>query len=276
MKVKKTVHVDRVSVTYNEINGSGPVAILVHGAGANRNYWKTLCDVMSERHLLCPDLYGHGETPPWVSVPRENPSYSYLDDVPLLEGIVQQQSPPFDLVGHSSGGSVCLEFARKHPGRVRRLVLIEPMLPSILKDLDPGAWSEVSSAYEKSHQLAKMGQLEDAARILFEYILGDGQWALLPVKIRNWMAQNVKTTLNAHSAASLNLTTHHAEYSTLKIPTLIIHGDRTRHPYRRIAQCLSQLLKYSQLHVIADASHNSPLTHSEKVNGLILTFLNAA
>ncbi len=264
---------DRVSVAYNQMAGSGPTTVLVHGAGANRNFWKTLCDVMAERRLLCPDLYGHGETPPWASVSRESSSYSYQDDVALLEGIVLSHSPPFDLVGHSSGGSVCLEFARKHKDKVRRLVLMEPMLPRILKERDLSAWIEVSSAYEESYQMADMGQLDQAARTLFEYILGDGQWQILPEKIRSWMVQNVKTTLVAHSAASLSLATECADYAQLKIPTLLIHGALTRHPFLRIAQCLSQILEDSHIQEIPGASHNSPLTHSEKVNNLISTFL---
>lgn len=271
--MKKTITVDRIQVTYTEIDGSIPTAVLVHGAGANRNYWKALCDVMGGRHLLCPDLYGHGETPPWNSVTRNTPAYSYRDDVPLIEGVCSQQAPPFDLVGHSSGGAVCLEYARAFPDRVRRMVLIEPMLPAVIKDFDSVAWAEVSSAYETVHAMVRNGQLEEAARNLFEYILGDGQWGLIPEKIRAWMTQNVKTTLTAHSAASLSIPTKPSEYAELRVPTLFIHGARTRNPYKRITQYLSRLLKGSKLEEIPDASHNSPLTHAAQINGLISAFL---
>lgn len=269
---KRSVICDRISVTFNESEGADPTVLLVHGAGANRNYWKALDDALSGRATVAPDLYGHGGTPAWKSVSRSTPSYSYRDDVPLLESVLALRNPPFDLVGHSSGGSVCLEYAREFPKHVRRLVLIEPMLPTMLQDFDAAAWAEVSGAYRDVHHQVKKGQFGQAARHLFEYILGDGQWNALPEKIRTWMTENVETTLEAHSDASLALPTDPTEYAGLRIPTLVIYGEHTRVPYQRIAERMAQLLN-GRLERISDASHNSPLTHAQAVNQLVCEFI---
>lgn len=271
--MKRTIVVDKLPITFNEINGIGPTCILVHGAGANRNYWKSLSEKMSGRHMLCPDLYGHGETPAWNSVARNTRSYSYRDDVPLIAAIASDRTPPFDLIGHSSGGSVCLEFARSRPDWIRRVVLIEPMLPTVLRNYDAEAWAEVSTAYESVHEKVNRGLTQQAAHDLFEYILGDGQWNALPEKIREWMSKNVETTLAAHSAASLTLPTETKEYASVSAPTLIIYGEKTRKPYVQIAHRLSEVLQDSRLEKVDGASHNSPLTHSHPVNSLIVDFI---
>jgi pimeloyl-ACP methyl ester carboxylesterase len=41
---------------------------------------------------------------------------------------------PFDVVGHSAGGALALDFALKHPAIVRSLTLIEPVVPWVLRE----------------------------------------------------------------------------------------------------------------------------------------------
>ena len=55
----------------------------------------------------------------------------------LLDGLEIDQ---VDLVGHSYGADVALHFALLHPARVRRLVLIEPGIPALLKDREDPDW----------------------------------------------------------------------------------------------------------------------------------------
>jgi pimeloyl-ACP methyl ester carboxylesterase len=270
--MKRTIVVSQIPITFNE-EGAGSPVILVHGAGANRNYWKSLIQRIPNRKVFCPDLYGHGETPAWSTVAEHSNPYLYLDDVKIIEVLAEAAGTPVDLVGHSSGGAVCLEYASKHPTAVRKIVVVEPMLPTILKEVDPKAWQEVASAYEKVHKRVDEGSHLEAAHDLFEYILGDGQWQALPEKIRMWMSQNVKTTLAAHSKASLAVQTTLEEFSLIQTSALLLYGALTRSPYRRISQTLASKLPRARIHEIENASHNSPLTHPEIVNDLIVDFL---
>jgi pimeloyl-ACP methyl ester carboxylesterase len=260
-------------ITYTE-TGSGPACILVHGAGANRNYWKSLVNDFPLRHFFIPDLYGHGDTPAWISSDKIL-SYSYGEDVEMVDALSRLSGFPIDLVGHSSGGAICLEYARRFPEKVRRMVVIEPMLPTVLKDTDRGNWLEVSRAYEETHAKIEEGRFLEAARNLFGYILGDGEWEKLPEKIRNWMTRNVETTLAAHSKASLALETDLEEYGKLKPKVLILYGSETRKPYKKICDMLSERLPHSTLKEIRGASHNSPLTHAASVNEHVKNFLSA-
>jgi pimeloyl-ACP methyl ester carboxylesterase len=69
------------------------------------------------------DCRGHGRTD------RSATGYDLATLTGDLEALVEGKDGPLDLVGHSYGALTCLRFARKHPERVRRLVLVEAPLP---------------------------------------------------------------------------------------------------------------------------------------------------
>ena len=277
--MKQILDMHSVPVAFTD-RGDGRAFLLVHGAGANGNYWKFLAAELQQAHgsprLIAPDLFGHGETPPWAGTDVARSSgraYEYEDDVALLERLADRIDGAFDLVGHSSGGAVCLEYALRHPDRVRKLVVAEPMLPGILETVDAAAHAEVASAYEAAHRAVSSGRDEDAARCLFEYILGDGRWHKLADSIRHWMTQNVACTLAAHSRASLALRPARNRYAAITCPVLVLHGERTRVPFRRICEVVAASLPDAVIESVDGAAHNAPLTHAPLVNALVRTFL---
>ena len=273
--MKRRVFVDTRPVSFEE-TGAGASFLLVHGAGANRNYWKALARDLGDVHTVVPDLYGHGETPPWLPGASPRAAYAYADDVELLEQVAERLAPPLTLVGHSSGGAVCLEYTRRHPDRVGRLVVAEPMLPTALAARFPAAFAEVRAAYESAHDAVAQGEPETAARRLFEYILGDGEWQRLADGTRAWMTQNVAITLAAHSRASLALAVEPGRYAGVRCPVLLLCGERTRTPFRLVCEELAATLPGARLEVVAGAAHNAPATHAKEVGERIVRFVSAA
>ncbi len=269
-QVKRTFVFRSFVITYEEIGSAPNTVVLVHGAGANRNYWKGLTEHLRSYRVLAPDLYGHGDTPIWAS--KNNTPYFYSSDVDLLEALIKLHGQPVHLVGHSSGGSVCIELAIKKPEFISGLVLIEPMLPTILRDKAPNEWEEISSTYKHCHSELDKGNTAVAAHDLFEYILGDGEWNKLPEKVRKWMVENIET-LTAHSRASLALQCDLEAYGKLNVPVLTIHGSHSRTPYQKISQILAQTFRRSRVLTVKGSSHNSPLTHLGTVGPAILNFL---
>jgi pimeloyl-ACP methyl ester carboxylesterase len=98
--------------------------VLVHGAWHGRWAWEKVVPLLEEagHKVEAPDLRGHGDdkTPvPEVSL------QSYADRVSeVLDG----QSEPVILVGHSMGGIVISEVAERHPEKVRLLVYLAAFL----------------------------------------------------------------------------------------------------------------------------------------------------
>ena len=111
------------SIPYLVAGNTGRAVLLVHGAGASRRDWKDVIPVLAQfNRVYAPDLIGFGDAPR-RELPH-TPGYiadflvAFMDAVGIEDAI---------LVGHSLGGRVCLEVARKHPERVRGLTLEAPM-----------------------------------------------------------------------------------------------------------------------------------------------------
>ena len=96
----------------------GAPIVFVHGIGANRQCWADWVAVLAGHHpIIRHDLRGFAQS---AGLPMEMPLMDVLiDDV--LE--LMPRHEPVHLVGESAGGSIVLELALRHPGRVASLTL---------------------------------------------------------------------------------------------------------------------------------------------------------
>jgi pimeloyl-ACP methyl ester carboxylesterase len=100
--------------------GAGPTLVLLHGAGDSAGTWSGIVKAFTPRYrVVIPDLAGHGG-----SAPAEGP----ISVGQVLKGLeaVMQQGPqdPAIIVGNSLGAWAAMLYAREHPDRVARLVLV--------------------------------------------------------------------------------------------------------------------------------------------------------
>lgn len=101
------------------VGGSGPVLILLHGAGDQAGAWAKVAPALTGNYrVIVPDLAGHGD-----SNPKAGP-LSVGTVLSGVEAIAAAQSGKVILVGNSLGGWVACLFAQKHPEKVERLVLV--------------------------------------------------------------------------------------------------------------------------------------------------------
>jgi pimeloyl-ACP methyl ester carboxylesterase len=107
------------SISYVE-QGSGPVALFVHGVLLNGYLWRhQLEELKTLRRCIAVDLLAHGDTTisetQDVSVTANAHMLAQLLDALKIEQV--------DLVGNDSGGGICQIFAALYPKRIRSLVL---------------------------------------------------------------------------------------------------------------------------------------------------------
>lgn len=111
--------------------GSGGLpVVLVHGLGGSAEQWRPQLDhLRAERRALALDLRGHGRSDPALPTATEpaTDAYgvgAYADDVAAVVDDLGLER--FVLAGHSLGGSVVAEYARRHPEQVAGLLLVDP------------------------------------------------------------------------------------------------------------------------------------------------------
>jgi pimeloyl-ACP methyl ester carboxylesterase len=100
--------------------GAGPTLVLLHGAGDAAGSFASIVDKLVPRYrVVIPDLAGHGHS---------GPAAGPLSVGQVLAGVeaVLREGPqePVILVGNSLGAWVALLYARQHPDRVARIVLV--------------------------------------------------------------------------------------------------------------------------------------------------------
>jgi haloalkane dehalogenase len=119
-------------MTFREL-GTGSPVVFLHGNPTSSRVWRQVLPHVAERaRCLAPDLIGMGDSG------KPDVAYRFRDHARYLEAWFDAlQLRDAVLVGYDWGGALALDWAARHPERVRGLVLFETFLR-------PMKWSEWS------------------------------------------------------------------------------------------------------------------------------------
>jgi pimeloyl-ACP methyl ester carboxylesterase len=116
---KHTVQIAAGRISYTE-QGTGPVALFVHGVLLNGHLWRHQLEDLSDiRRNIAVDLLAHGDTE--ISADQD---VSVTANAKMLKQFLDAlKIDQVDLVGNDSGGGIAQIFAALYPERVRSLTL---------------------------------------------------------------------------------------------------------------------------------------------------------
>ena len=119
--IRRTVEIPSGRISYLE-QGSGPVALFVHGVLLNSYLWRhQLAGLSDIRRCIAVDLLAHGDT---EIAPDQDVSVT-VNAKMLREFLDALAIDQVDLVGNDSGGGIAQIFAALNPERVRSLTLTD-------------------------------------------------------------------------------------------------------------------------------------------------------
>ena len=107
-----------IELFYQE-KGAGEPLILLHGNGENSGYFKNQIDYFHRKYrVIALDTRGHGKSPrgsaPFTIRQFSRDLYDFMQEHLLSRAAI---------LGFSDGANIAMEFAMRHPDRVRALIL---------------------------------------------------------------------------------------------------------------------------------------------------------
>jgi pimeloyl-ACP methyl ester carboxylesterase len=266
-----TIEPNQARIAYTE-TGAGEPVLLLHCSSACGSEWHGLCDTLGgDFHVIAPDQWGCGKSDPWTG----RGTFSLAEEAAPILDIIHDLGRPVHLVGHSYGGGLALRIARKRPDLVRSLTLVEPSCFHLLRQghaLDRALFGEIARVAGDVKDAVASGDYWGGMARFVDYWNGAGAWQEMSHGKCMKLSQRLgKVVLDFRALfeepASL------AAYAALTMPTLILCGDRSPGPSRRIVDMLVSAMPRARLEPIPDAGHMSPMTHPDFVNAAIASHL---
>jgi len=145
---------DGIPIRYDAAGKGDPALVFVHCGGCNRSFWDGQTAYFAAKHrVVALDLAGYGQS----GVGRKDwtmPAFGQ-DVVSVVEALDLKRVV---LIGHSLGGPAVLEAARRMPGRVAGLVLVDTLLDFEFR-LPPELMEQALSALQADYRAATIAFL---------------------------------------------------------------------------------------------------------------------
>jgi pimeloyl-ACP methyl ester carboxylesterase len=239
-------------ISSDQIASEHPVLVLLHGSGGDNSVWEKQIDGFGhDAAVIAPALPGHGQS--------DGPLCTTVKDYAVwLNNFVQQlQINRFFLAGHSLGGAIAQEYARRFPQKVQGLILAGSGLQFIVAaDYLETVKSNFSAAVHASCLAAYA-----AGNVSSLYEKGYGM-----------LSRNGKDTLYSDLAACSAFDST-AWVSSIAVPALVICGSDDKITPPESSKLLAHLIPAAQLKIVAEAGHMVMMEAAVEFNEAIKTFI---
>jgi pimeloyl-ACP methyl ester carboxylesterase len=224
-----------------------------------------LAPALSESYrLLAPDLRGHGRG---GHLPGPYDAETIAADLaPTLDALGVASA---HVLGHSHGGAAAQAFARAHPDRVRSLMLVSTYTNQQL------TWWERIAGVLAPPAVTLLG-IPRLARLVRWLRPAGGGRRLTPeaAALRATMVAANDSRRMAAALRSARRFDSRGWLGAIEVPTLVMAGDTDRVVASRQAQLLAAGIPSAQLHVLAGAGHELPLSHPIELARLMEAWLD--
>jgi pimeloyl-ACP methyl ester carboxylesterase len=253
--------------------GNGTPVVFLAGWALPSDFWSYQMAPLSEAGFRCIayDRRGHGRS----SDPGRNFDYDTLanDLETVLDGLNLND---VQVVAHSmSAGEVVRYLSQPRLVRIQRLALIGPTLPCLAKTADNPEGIDRSQLDATRRQILAQG--------FPAWLDANGRPFVTPdtgADTIGWikgmmLSCSLKAALDCNRA--MIEADFRAELQRIRIPTLIVHGDRDASaPLELTSRRIVPLMSDVRLTVYEGAPHGLPLTHAARLNQELQGFLRSS
>ena len=245
---------------YTEDEGSGFPLVLVHGFLGSAEMWKPQINFFKNYfRVVAPDLPGFGKS-------KEVKSHNSIQSIAnlLLNFLEEKKIDKFYLLGHSMGGMIVQEMAKKSGNKISKLICYSTgprgEMPGRFETVDQSRINLKKNGLEiMARNIAKTWFVKGENAKYFDICINAGKQASIEtvdnalIAFKNW--NGVDTLKN------------------IKNKTLIVWGDKDKSYNLEQIKTLEKNIPNSSLIVFNNCAHNVHLEEPEKFNNTIKHFL---
>ena len=254
------VESDGVEIAYSRV-GEGPPLVLVHGAAGDSRMWQPqLAGLADEFTVVAWDEPGAGQS---SDLPD---NFGLTDFADALAALVEALDlGPAHIAGLSWGGTVVLEFYRRHPGLVATLIMIDTY----------AGWKGSLPAVEVGARIAGVRKMlavpqEDFDPTLPGLFASDPPAEFAPLLAA--ISADIRPATLGHQLAIMAEADLSDLLPHIAVPTLLIWGQLDARSPLIVARQFEEAIPDTTLVVIEGAGHVSNLERPDRVNDAVREF----
>jgi len=256
---------------YWELTGShGEPMVLIHGSWGDHHNWDRVTGELAQTfRVLTYDRRGHSQSE------RPKQQGSMEEDVADLVALIEHlQLAPAHIIGNSGGAAVALKTAAQHPGLFRTLVVHEPALFGVLKEVPEAQpfLHEIDNRIAAVVSLIEKGENEEAAKRFVETIaFGPGAWKELASNVQQTFVYNAPTFLDETKDPD-SLEFNIDSLSGFTKPALLTSGTESPPFFLMVLDQLAKALPDAKRITFEGAGHVPHLSHPEQYIQVVRDF----
>lgn len=259
-------------LTHYRLEGpeSGELVILIHGGMVSGMFaWEKNFRFLTEKgyRVLMYDLYGRGFSE--RTEEAYTPELFFRQFQELTDSL--HINKPFYLAGLSLGSMVAIDYAKKYPQEVKKLMLLSPAargkfkvrpvlkVPILNNLLMTAYWypRTVNSQMQEFYEPEKFPDYEKKLREMIRY--------------KGYKSSNYSTWIHT---LTYNMEPSIAEIGKGEIPVALVLGEHDPYVQPDEADVYKKLIPQIYVFVIAEAGHIVPFEKPDEVNHLMLRFFS--
>ena len=241
--------------------GKGIPLVLVHGFLGSSRMWEPQIDFFKDYfRVITPDLPGYGKS----NKAKSHNSIQSIANI-LLDCLEEKKIDKFYLLGHSMGGMIVQEMAKKGGDKISKLVCYSTGPRGEM----PGRFETVDQSREN---LKKNGLEITAKNIAKTWFVKGEEAEYFDICIEAGKQPSIETVDNAFVA--FKNWDGVETLKNIKNETLIVWGNKDKSYNLDQVQTLNKNIPNSSLFIFEGCAHNVHLEKPEEFNRTILNYLN--
>jgi len=241
--------------------GKGFPLVLVHGFLGSSKMWEPQIDFFKDfLRVITPDLPGFGKS----NKAKSHNSIQSISNL-LLDCLREKKIDKFHLLGHSMGGMIVQDMAKKSGEKISKLVCYSTGPRGEM----PGRFETVEQSREN---LKKKGLETTAKNIAKTWFVKGEEAKYFDICIDSGKQTSMETADN--SLVAIKNWNGVDALKNIKNETLIVWGDQDKSYNLEQIQTLENNIENSKLIIFKNCAHNVHLEQPDQFNNTVKNFLS--